>query len=121
MFDNDVVYRNEDSFCGPISMLVKLPDEEVLLVFREAKWRDRQTHMDPTTRTSLLRSRDKGLTWFSQVTPDPDGGNGTAMMRLSDGTLLVNAFHWLFVRPDEREKLAGLPRQSEVPSPLRSP
>ena len=51
MFDAGVVYRNEDSYCGPISMLAKLPDEELLLVFREAKWRGRVTHMDPTTRT----------------------------------------------------------------------
>lgn len=114
MFENGIVYRNEDSYCGPISMLVKLPDEEVLLVFREAKWRGRATHMDPTTRTSLIRSRDRGRTWFSHVTPDPAGGNGTAMMRLSDGTLLLNAFHWVFVPPAERVKLAGMPRRADV-------
>ena len=114
MFENAIVYRNEDSYCGPISMLVKLPDEEVLLIFREAKWRERTTHMDPTTRTCLIRSRDRGETWFSQVTPDPAGGNGTAMMRLSDGTLLANAFHWVFVPPEERAKVAEMPRQADV-------
>ena len=114
MFEHDVVYRNDDSYCGPISMLQRLPNGEVLLLFREAKWRGRRTHMDPTTRTCLIRSRDNGRTWFSQVTPDPEGGNGTAIMRLVDGTLLVNAFHWVFVRPDERDKLAGMPNQKEV-------
>ena len=114
MFETDVVYRNEDSYCGPISMLQRLPDGEILLVFREAKWRGRVTHMDPTTRTSLLRSRDDGRTWFSQVTPDPSGGNGTAMMRLADGTILVNTFHWVFAPAAERHRLAGLPAQKHV-------
>ena len=49
MFDTGVVYRNEDSYCGPISMLTQLPDGELLLVFREAKWGGRITHMAPTT------------------------------------------------------------------------
>ena len=114
MFESDVVYRNDDSYCGPISMLQKLPSGEVLLVFREARWRGRVTHMDPTTRTSLLRSRDHGRTWFSQVTPDPAGGNGTAMMQLADGTVLVNTFHWVFVPVAERERLAGRPRVKDV-------
>jgi len=114
MKDSEVVYRNDDSYCGPISMLQRLANGEILLLFREAKWRGRVTHMDPTTRTSLLRSRDEGRTWFSQVTPDPGGGNGTAIYRLSDGTLLVNAFHWVFVRPEDRDRLAGRPRLREV-------
>lgn len=63
MFDTGIVYGNEDSYCGPISMLIKLRDEEVLLVFREAKWREqrrgRGTHFDPTTRTSVIRSGDR--------------------------------------------------------------
>lgn len=114
MFDTGIVYRNDDSYCGPISMLVTLPDEELLLIFREAKWRGRTTHADPTTRTCLIRSRDRGKTWFSQVTPDAAGGNGTAMVRLSDGTILANAFHWLFVPPERRETLAARPRQEYV-------
>jgi len=101
MFENGIVYRNEAPYCGPISMLLKLPDRELLLVFREARWRERHTHMDPTTRTSLLRSRDGGQTWSSQVTPDQAGGNGTAMSRLSDGTIIVNAYHHLFARMEE--------------------
>ncbi|MFC1452938.1 sialidase family protein [Verrucomicrobiota bacterium] len=114
MFDASLVYRNEDSYCGPISMLVKLANGEILLVFREAKWRGRVSHMDPTTRTSLLRSRDGGRTWFGQETPDPAGGNGTAVFQLSDGMVIVNAFHWLFAPLQERERLAGRPMQREV-------
>ena len=114
MFKHGVVYRNDDSYCGPISMLAKLPDEEIVLIFREAKWRGTRTHMDPTTRTSLIRSRDRGKTWFSQVSPDPTGGNGTSIARLSDGTLLANAFHWVFAPQEERDKLAGMSRIREA-------
>ena len=115
MFEHGVVYRNEDSYSGPISMLVKLANGEILLAFREAKRRGRLAHLDPTTRTSLLRSRDGGVTWFSQVTPDPAGGNGTSIFQLHDGTILVNAFHWLFAPLEDRARLAGLPQQREVP------
>lgn len=112
--ESDVAYRNDDSYCGPISMLALLPGDEVLLVFREAKWRGRTTHMDPTTRTSLLRSTDGGRSWFSHVTPDPAGGNGTAIRRLSDGALLVNAFHWAFAPPAKADALEGLPLRRHV-------
>ena len=114
MFDTNLVYRNEDAYCGPISMLVKLANGEILLVFREAKRRERTSHMDPTTRTSLLRSRDDGRSWFGQETPDPAGGNGTSIFQLSDGTIIVNAFHWLFAPLEDQERLAGRPRQQEV-------
>ncbi len=113
--DANLVYRNEDSYCGPISMLAKLVNGEILLVFREAKWRGRRTHMDPTTRTSLLRSRDGGRTWFGQETPDPAGGNGTAIAQLSDGTILVNAYHGVFAPLDDRERVAGRPWHTELP------
>lgn len=106
MFEHGVVYRNEDSYCGPISMLAMLPDEELLVIFREARWRGSVTHADPTTRTSLLRSRDRGATWFSQVSPDPAGGNGTAMVRLSDGTLVANSFRWIFRPLEQKDEMA---------------
>jgi hypothetical protein len=108
------VYRSEDSYCGPISMLCKLACGDILLVFREARWRGRSTHMDPTTRTSMLRSRDGGRTWFGQETPDAAGGNGTSVFQLSDGTVIANAFHWIFAPLTERQRLAGQPGQREL-------
>ena len=90
------VYKNPDSYCGPISMLMRMPDDELLIIFREAKWRGTVTHADPTTRASLLRSRDRGRSWFSHISPDPAGGNGTSIARMADGTLLASAFHWLY-------------------------
>lgn len=95
-------------------MLVGLPDNEILLIFREARWRGRFSHKDPTTRMSLLRSRDGGRTWFSQVTADPSGGNGCAITRLSDGTLFANAYHWEFAPPDREDRFARWPRHGTM-------
>jgi hypothetical protein len=106
-FDTDIVYRNDDSYCGPISMLAKTAGGDILLAFREAKWRGKGTHADPTTRTSTLRSRDGGRSWFSLVTADPAGGNGVAIMQLSDGTVFGNAYHWFFAPMTDQEILAS--------------
>lgn len=103
-----VIYRNDHSYCGPISMLKRLTNGDIVLVFREALWRGRGTHGDPTTRTSLIRSTDGGQTWHTQVTPDPAGGNGTTINQLSDGRLIVSNFRWVFAPLAEKEKLEGL-------------
>ena len=105
--DVRVVYRNDGSYCGPISVLKRLDDDDLALVFREADWRGVRTHGDPTTRTSLVRSSDGGETWGPPVTVDPDGGNGTALNQLSDGSLIVNNFRWVFAPPDRKEELSG--------------
>ena len=99
-----VVYRNEQSFCGPISTLKKLDNGELVLVFREARWRGFSTHGDPTTRTSMLRSDDEGETWHSHVTPDGTGAQGVSINQLSDGILIVNNFHFKFFPPSQQEE-----------------
>ncbi len=109
-----IIYRNEDSFCGPISMLTRLGDGGILLAFREAKWRGWGSHLDPTTRVSSLRSYDEGRTWISPVTIDSAGGNGCAVTTLSDGILLANAFHWVTAPIEHPERLAGMPLQRKV-------
>ena len=108
-----VVYRNETSYCGPISMLKRLASGDLVLVFREALWRGFKTHGDPTTRTSFIRSSDNGETWHTHVTPDPAGGNGASVNQLSDGTLIVNNFRWLFVPFSDRDKVSHLPGYGE--------
>jgi hypothetical protein len=110
-----VVYRNEHSYCGPISMLKRLSSGDLVLVFREALWRGSVTHGDPTTRTSLIRSSDGGKTWHSQVTPDPGGGNGTTVNQMSDGRLIVSNFRWVFVPLEEKEKIQHLGVVREKP------
>jgi len=103
-----VIYRNENSYCGPISMLKKLANGDLVLVFREALRREFRSHCDPTTRTSLIRSTDGGESWHSLVTPDPAGGNGTTVNQFSDGTLMVSSFHWKFVPLSRKHELAGM-------------
>lgn len=103
-----VVYRNENSYCGPISMLKHLAHGDLVLVFREALRREFASHCDPTTRTSLIRSNDGGRTWHSQVSPDPTGGNGTTINQFSDGTVMVSSFHWKFAPFSEKDTLKGM-------------
>ncbi len=109
------VYNNKYSYCGPISMLKKLHNGDLIVVFREALWRGFSTHGDPTTRTSLIRSTDEGTTWHSLVTPDPSGGNGATVNQLADGTLIVSNFHWIFVPLEQKRELSCLPSYSEQP------
>ena len=45
------LYRDDGSYCGPISMLVQMACGDILPVYRQAEWRGRVTHMDPSTRT----------------------------------------------------------------------
>ena len=108
------IYRSKHSYSGPISMLKRLANGDIVLVFREAAWHGAGTHMDRTTRTSLIRSTDGGETWHSQVTPDPAGGNGTTVNQLSDGTLIVTNFRWIFVPLDRKAELADRGGYREV-------
>ena len=41
-----IVYHNNHSYCGPISMLKRLMNGHLVLVFREALWRGVPVHME---------------------------------------------------------------------------
>ena len=110
------IYRNDHSYCGPISMLKRLASGDIVLVFREAGWTGAGTHRATTTRTSLIRSSDGGATWHSQVSPDPAGGNGTTVNQLSDGSLIVTDFRWIFVPLDRKAELQDKGGFTEVKS-----
>jgi sialidase-1 len=103
-----VIYRNETSYSGPINMVRKLANGDLVVVFREAMWRDFRTHSDPTTRTSMVRSSDGGETWHSQVTPHTYAGNGCVVGQISDGSLIVSNFRWIFVPLSRKKELEGL-------------
>lgn len=112
-----VVYRDEGSYCGPISMLEQLGNGDLVVVFRQADWEgpERQTHAHPSTRTSLVRSRDSGKTWEQPVTPDPGGGNGASIAEVG-GMLVVNNFHWTVVPLDRRAEVADRAVVREIKS-----
>jgi sialidase-1 len=96
-----IVYRNERSYCGPINMVRLLANGDLVVVFREALWRGYVTHADPTSRTSMVRSTDGGETWHSQVTPHTYAGNGCVIGQISNGSLIVNNFRWIFAPIEE--------------------
>jgi sialidase-1 len=109
-----IIYKNPQSYCGPINMVRKLANGDLVLVFREAIWRDYRTHFDPTTRTSMVRSSDGGETWHTQVTPHTYAGNGCVVCQISDGSLIVSNFRWIFVSLSRKEELEGLAGYREV-------
>ena len=86
-------------------MVRRLRGGELVVAFREARRREQGMHADPTTRTSLLRSNDRGSSWHSLVTPDSSGGNGVALAQLTDETLVVANFHWVFAPASGGEAL----------------
>lgn len=96
-----IVYRNENSYCGPINMVVLLESGDLVVVFREALWRGYSKHGDPTTRTSMVRSTDGGETWHSQVTPHTYAGNGCVIGQVANGSLITNCFRWIFAPLEE--------------------
>jgi sialidase-1 len=112
-----IVYQNETSYCGPISMLRKLDNGDLVVVFREALWTGGRPHQDPTTRTSFIRSTDGGETWHTLVTPDPAGGNCTTVNQLSDSTLIATNAHVLFIPESDEEKYAHRPTLSKQHQP----
>lgn len=113
-----VIFRDEESYCGPISMLKRLQNEDLLLVFRHAPWDgpDMVSHVHRNTKTALLRSQDGGQSWSGLIHPDPDGGNGTTLNQLSDGTLVITNFRWACVPLENKDSIRHLPGFYENPS-----
>jgi sialidase-1 len=109
----DIVYKNQYSYCGAISMVKRLANEDLVVVFREALWRGYPSHFDQTARASLVRSTDNGASWHSLVNPDNMGGNGTTINQLSDGMLILTDFHWMSVPLSRKDELKGYPSYME--------
>lgn len=110
ILETRTVFHDPHSFCGPISMLEQTRDGTLLLVFRHADWEgpDRATHAHPSTRTSLIQSRDGGKIWSAPIQPDPNGGNGVCIAQLGEA-LIVNNFHWIVLPAEDKSKLANHP------------
>ena len=104
-----VVYKSPHSYCGATATLRKLANGDLLTVFREAMWRGFASHIDPTARATMVRSTDGGETWHSPVTPDAAGANGVAFNQLSDGTLLLHDFHWIYAPLSRKDELKDFP------------
>ena len=93
-----IIYRNEKSYSHN-ACLARRADGELLCVLQEQKRRKYRTHVDPTSKTILLRSQDDGLTWDPSTKTTVVAGNNEAIndpdiVVLEDGTLIVNYFKW---------------------------
>ncbi len=93
-----IIYRNEKSYSHN-ACLARRADGELLCVLQEQRRRKYRTHVDPTSKTILLRSQDDGLTWDPSTKTTVVAGNNEAIndpdiVVLEDGTLIVNYFKW---------------------------
>jgi hypothetical protein len=96
-----VVLHRDDTqyYLGP--SLCRLPGGEILLGIREAHARPvgEGSHVDPTSRGILLRSRDGGRTFGEKQVIDDrthrfSGTQDTTVTALSDGSLLASFYSW---------------------------
>jgi len=99
---------------------VRLPAQELLIVFNQSVRRERVQHppSDPLVRNYTVRSHDLGETWLSpRAVPDYNwsGVECASLTPTSDGGLLLNQwrFHWL---PVEDSGWASLPAGAEAPA-----
>ena len=99
------IYRNEKSYSHNACLGLQA-NGEMLCVVQEQKRRKYRTHIDPTSKTILLRSKDKGLTWdpatkTTVVEIDSEAVNDPHIVVLKDGTLIVNYFTWRCATEEE--------------------
>lgn len=93
-----VVYRNEQTYVAPIGSVEILSSGDIAVSFREAKRRRFRSHIDPTSRAVMVRSRDGGESWDTAarelIYDDPRGIQDPCLRRLRDGTLIASFFAW---------------------------
>lgn len=92
-----VVYRQEQSYSA-FPDAKRLHNGDLVVIFREAQRRDRVTHLDSSSKASLVRSTDGGQSWLPPITVAEDGPDigiqDPSIVQLRDGTLLANFFRW---------------------------
>lgn len=116
IMEHVTIFRNVTRYAG-FADAALLPDGQLLVVFSDAQRRQAYSliidgeavdcqHLDPTSCAVLVRSTDGGRTWQKPVsvyeTEESCGIMDPSIVRLSDGTLLVNFAQWRVVPPEER-------------------
>jgi len=100
-----VVYRNENAYShNPVVEL--LQDGDLMVVVQEQRRRKYRTHVDPTSKAILLRSKDGGNTWDPATRTVAAAGeneaiNDPSIRQLSDGTIILAYFKWRCGTDDE--------------------
>ncbi|CAN5645008.1 hypothetical protein BH10CHL1_BH10CHL1_46260 [soil metagenome] len=112
MLEHFTVYRNPDSYSA-FPDIKQLANGELVIVFREALRRRQMTHLDSSSKATLVRSNDNGQSWTATppVTVAEDGPDigiqDPSIAQLRDGTLISNFFKWQVYR-DEPYTAEGL-------------
>jgi hypothetical protein len=93
---------------------VRLPGEELLLVFNQSVRRERVRHppSDPLVRNYTVRSADLGRTWLApRVVPDYDwsGVECASLTVTGDGGVLLNQWRFRWLPLEDARTAAGPP------------
>lgn len=96
-----IVVHRDDTMYYITPWLIRLKNGELIVTAREAHRRPRHliSHVDPTARGILLRSRDSGRTWGEKRVIDDETHRfsqteDVPVAQLSDGSLIVNTYSW---------------------------
>lgn len=113
--EHTIVYKDDGAYsCFPD--IVRCQNGDLRVSFRraggfslEALRRGKYDHVDKGARIAVARSRDDGQSWeeAERFAPfDPEcGEQDPSIAELSDGTLLINYFHWRVVPAEEKGKM----------------
>ncbi|MFA5858663.1 MAG: sialidase family protein [Elusimicrobiota bacterium] len=105
------VYKNVEHYSA-FPSVVKLENGELLIVFRDAPWRGKPSHIDPESKTTIVRSKDNGQTW--EKTGEVVSGKSTvglqdpSIMQMKDGTLILSSFDWELFKTEEEVTARGI-------------
>ena len=99
------VYADENAYSHN-AVVELLQDGDLMVVVQEQKRRRYRTHVDPTSKAILLRSKDGGHTWdpatrIVAAAGDGEAINDPSIRQLSDGTLILDYFKWRCGTDDE--------------------
>ncbi len=100
-----LVYRDENMYSHN-AVVELLQDGDLMVVVQEQQRRKYRTHVDPTSKAILLRSKDGGNTWDPATRTVAAIGrneaiNDPSIRQLSDGTLILAYFKWRCGTDDE--------------------
>ncbi|MEM3062909.1 MAG: sialidase family protein [Nitrososphaerota archaeon] len=96
-----IVYKDENAYCA-FPDIERLPNGEIIVIFRKAIRREIATHIDSTSKAVAVRSKDNGKTWGEEigVYDDEYGIQDPSIKILSDGTIISNFFKWKVVKQE---------------------
>jgi hypothetical protein len=94
-----VIIQKDPNIYSAFPDLLRLKNGDLVVVFRETDFRGWATHIDPSSRIVLMRSKDEGRTWpvENKVVIDASAGNyeiNIGALTEFEDELLVNNHRW---------------------------